>query len=160
MTIKTYRVNQVWQLADVYAIRRHTKIHGVCNKRTEFDETLDRQYQYILLEVDNEPIATCRLNFDHADFAKIERVSVVEGAQGQGYGRLLIEAAEQWAQDEGYTTVVITSLDTAIGFYQKLGYVPEGDAVVQPDGVPTIYTEKQLNSTHAGLLAIEKHGGR
>ncbi|KRK47284.1 GNAT family N-acetyltransferase [Secundilactobacillus kimchicus] len=145
MTVEVYRVSQIWQLADVYTIRRQTKIHGsIPAKQIEFDEVWDQPYHYLLIEQDGQPVGTCRLNFTHTDFAKIERVSVIDGYQGQGFGRLLIEKAEQWSQERGYHQVVITSLDTAIGFYQKLGYVPQGGAVVQDDGVSTIYTEKQL----------------
>lgn len=37
--MEIYHVDQVWQLADVFSIRRQTKIHGeVVDKRGEFDD--------------------------------------------------------------------------------------------------------------------------
>ncbi len=143
-----YRVNQVWQLAAVFEIRRQTKIHGqVTDPRIEFDEEYGAPYHYLLIEENDIPVGTARLNFTHDGFAKIERVSIAQAFQGRGYGRILIHEAESWATDNGYSKVVIHSLDTALGFYQKLGYVQTGQKEIQSDGIAIVPTEKTLAVT-------------
>ncbi|MFD1124867.1 GNAT family N-acetyltransferase [Lentilactobacillus raoultii] len=144
MNLSIYHVDKVWQLADVYWIRRQTRIHGnVAPRSVEFDEDIDKRYQYLLIENENDPVGTARLNFSNENYAKIERVSIVSKYQGKGLGQLLIRKAEEWIADKGYSKIIITSLDTAIGFYEKLGYVRTGKQAIH-DGVKQIYTEKRL----------------
>jgi GNAT superfamily N-acetyltransferase len=143
--MEIYHVDQVWQLADVFSIRRQTKIHGeVVDKRGEFDDQYPLNKNYILVEENDIPVGTARLNFNNDNFAKIERVSIAEPFQKQGYGRQLIEAAEKWVVDKGFGKIVITSLDTAVGFYQKLGYQVNRDIAINSDH-PIVYMEKQTN---------------
>lgn len=143
--MEIYHVDQVWQLADVFSIRRQTKIHGeVVDKRGEFDDQYPLNKNYILVEENDIPVGTARLNFNNDNFAKIERVSIAEPFQKQGYGRQLIEAAEKWVVDKGFGKIVITSLDTAVGFYQKLGYQVNRDIAINSDP-PIVYMEKQTN---------------
>ncbi|MFD1670743.1 GNAT family N-acetyltransferase [Agrilactobacillus yilanensis] len=139
-----YRVAEVWQLADVYFIRRQTKIHGIpVTLAGEFDEKFNHHYHYILLKEGEDPVSTLRVNFENEDFAKIERVSTLEKFQNKGYGRALIQAAESWISERGYHKIIITSLDTAVGFYQKLGYVPDYDIHYSGE-VPIIHLEKNI----------------
>lgn len=51
------------------------------------------------------------------------RVSVDSCVRGQGVGRRLMAAAEEWATAHGYTHVELTTASpTAIRFYERLGY--------------------------------------
>ncbi len=51
------------------------------------------------------------------------RVSVRPCSRGQGLGKQLMGAAEEWALQHGYTHVELTTASpTAIQFYEKLGY--------------------------------------
>ena len=60
--------------------------------------------------------------------APLGRVSILvvsEEVQGQGIGRMLVEAAEQWMRDHGCEMVEVTSNDRraeAHAFYRHLGY--------------------------------------
>ena len=121
--MEIYRVNKIWQLADVYDIRRKTKIDGVqVPRQSEFDEEYDKIYNYILIHENDIPVGTTRLNLANKEFGKIERVSVIEKFQSKGYGKKLIESAEAWVKDMGLSKIVITSLPSAEGFYEKQGY--------------------------------------
>ncbi len=142
-----YRVSEVWQLADVYYIRRQTKIHGhAVDHRMEFDEDFNEKYHYILLAQGDDPIGTCRVNFEHQDYGKIERVAILDQYQHQGFGRELISAAEDWLEDKGFAKVVITSVDTAVGFYEKLGYTPNYEIKYEDTDFPIVYMAKQFKS--------------
>ena len=54
----------------------------------------------------------------------LEELAVAEGEQRRGIGRSLVAACEDWLRSEGVGTVFVSSLDTAIGFYERLGYEP------------------------------------
>jgi ribosomal protein S18 acetylase RimI-like enzyme len=57
--------------------------------------------------------------------AWIEDVVVDEGSRGRGYGRLMVEAAEEAARAAGLTSLRLTSRESrtvAHGMYEKLGY--------------------------------------
>lgn len=74
------------------------------------------------------------VNFTGERQAYMGELAVVEEAEGQGIGRLLVEAAEQWALDHGHSLLV---LDTgaanirARGFYAGLGYREESVRLVK-----------------------------
>ena len=86
----------------------------------------------ILIE-DHKPVAGCRIAFPDEKTGKIERVCVVRGKQKGGYGRILIQEAENWLKEYGVNHIVISSQDRAAGFYEKLGYQ------LNPDVDPSVY---------------------
>lgn len=56
---------------------------------------------------------------------RISTLVVAEDAQGQGIGRMLVEAAEEWMRKQGCSLVEVTSNDRraqAHAFYRHLGY--------------------------------------
>ena len=60
-----------------------------------------------------------------APLGRITALVVSKNAQGQGIGRMLVEAAEQWMRKEGCQLVEVTSNDrraAAHAFYRHLGY--------------------------------------
>ena len=52
----------------------------------------------------------------------LEELAVGEGRQSGGVGRQLVAACEDWLRGEGVETVFVSSLETATGFYERLGY--------------------------------------
>ncbi len=146
MTI--YRVDQVWQLAGVYEIRKKILVAGKkVPAELEFDEEYGRNYSYLLIQERGDPIATARINFEFEseNYGKIERVAVIPDHQKSGYGRKLIEAGENWIIERGLKKIVITSQEQAVGFYEKLGYTiyPE---IKLKSKIPIVYTEKIVES--------------
>jgi predicted GNAT family N-acyltransferase len=140
-----YRVDTVWQLAGVYEVRTKTFVHGQgIPKEHEFDETYGQAYCYILLEQDHTAVATARINTKHADYAKIERVAVIPEFQNKGYGKLVIEAAEDWIRELGFRKIVITSQQQAVGFYESLGYIARPEIKLEST-IPIVHTDKQFD---------------
>mgnify|MGYP000142102012 CR=1 FL=1 len=87
----------------------------------------------VILIEDHKPVAGCRIAFPDEKTGKIERVCVVRGKQKGGYGRILIQEAENWLKEYGVNHIVISSQDRAAGFYEKLGYQ------LNPDVDPSVY---------------------
>lgn len=60
-----------------------------------------------------------------APIGRISPLVVAEEAQGQGIGRMLVEAAEEWMREQGCRLVEVTSNDRraeAHAFYRHMGY--------------------------------------
>ena len=71
-------------------------------------------------------------------------MAVAPEAAGQGLGRRIVAALETRARAVGLTEVVLHSRESAVGFYQRLGY-----AVVEPSHtlfgvIPHFLMRKQL----------------
>ena len=131
-------------------------------------------FQGILVVEDHKPVSGLRIAYPKKDVAKIERVCTVREKQKGGYGRVMIEAAEQWIAEKGISHIVISSQDRAQGFYEKCGYVfnpevsahaydaprkkEEGEKPVRPAGFHPNFTcvlvEKYLDE--AALKAGEE----
>ena len=62
-------------------------------------------------------------------------LAVSPSAQNIGVGRLLMEAAENWAKEQGYRLLhleVFANNDKARGFYQNIGFMPETLHMIKP----------------------------
>ena len=57
---------------------------------------------------------------------KMRQVAVDSDAQGTGIGRALVEKSEIVARSRGYARMELNARDTAVPFYEKLGYHTEG----------------------------------
>ena len=58
---------------------------------------------------------------------KMRQVAVAEAHQGQGIGQALVVASEEWARARGYREMELNARDVAVVFYEKLGYVKQGE---------------------------------
>ena len=62
---------------------------------------------------------------------QMRQVAVKPDRQGTGLGRALALEAEAKARALGFTRMMLHARDTAIGFYGRLGYAPEGDRFLE-----------------------------
>lgn len=108
----------------------------------------EEDLQAVLLVENHKPVAGCRIAFPDEKTGKIERVCVVREKQKGGYGRILIQEAENWLKEYGINHIVISSQDRAAGFYKKLGYQlnPDADLSIYERHHKTEKTEKTENS--------------
>jgi predicted GNAT family N-acyltransferase len=72
-------------------------------------------------------VATARLLEQGEGTARIGRVAVLKEYRGLGLGALLLRFIEQFAREQGYARLVLDAQCQALGFYEKLGYMAEGD---------------------------------
>lgn len=125
--MEVVRVKEEWQRAGVYYIRAHEWLDEEKNKNKpahldgEFkDDKVDSKY-VLALDV-GKPLGTLRINL-YEGHAKLERVCVLDSARGKGVGKKIVEEAEKWIKELGFNSIWVTSRDTAVGFYESLGYV-------------------------------------
>jgi len=88
--------------------------------------------QFIAL-VDSEPVGSARLRFTNGGEAKAERVAVLEPFRGRRLGIALMGAMEGEARRRGHTSVILHSQASAIGFYEGIGYIKEGNPFAEAD---------------------------
>ena len=62
---------------------------------------------------------------------KMRQVAVDSDMQGKGYGRALVEKSEVVARLKGYERMELSARDTAVPFYEKLGYHTEGGMFIE-----------------------------
>ena len=60
-----------------------------------------------------------------AHCAELQKLYLVDEAKGKGFGKQLMQTAEQYAKAAGYRLLYLethSNLETAIGLYEKLGF--------------------------------------
>ena len=62
---------------------------------------------------------------------RMRQFAVHADVQGQGVGSALALHAEAIAKEHGYEEIVLHARETALGFYEKLGYVVEGERFIE-----------------------------
>lgn len=73
----------------------------------------------------------------------IGRVATKESERGKGHGRVLFDFVFNYAKENGFKYIEVSAVHTAVGFYEKLGFVSEGDFYLET-GVNHIYMKKIL----------------
>ena len=74
---------------------------------------------------------------------KLRQMAVDESLQGQGLGRKLIQFAEKNVKGLGFDEIEMAARDSAIKFYQHLGYQTTGE-IFEQAGVPHIKMYKMI----------------
>jgi predicted GNAT family N-acyltransferase len=88
------------------------------SERNEGDET----GTHFALYDDEKLKAIARLDEHSLDVAQTRFVAVEKNEQRNGYGKLIMYAVEQEAEDKEYTKMILHARDYAVDFYLKLGY--------------------------------------
>ncbi|KJZ20630.1 GNAT family N-acetyltransferase [Loktanella sp. S4079] len=89
-------------------------------------DNLDEGAVHFLATVDDVPVGTARVLMD-GDIGKIGRICVIKEQRGTGLGARLVLAAMAYLREQPMITrAKLSAQDHAIGFYEKLGFVPNG----------------------------------
>lgn len=91
----------------------------------EFDEHDTPETKYIVFVDNYLPIATCRLYPLDDKRIMLGRIVVLPEYRHRGIGTRVVEEAEAWARELGYTSAVVESRDNKIPFYESMGYVAD-----------------------------------
>ena len=107
----------------------------------EFDGR-DGAAAHVVLEDGSTLIGTARI-FDTGDEAVVGRVAVEAARRGQGFGAIVMAAAERWASDHGLPAVELHAQQSVTGFYERLAYAGIGDPYEEA-GIAHLTMRKEL----------------
>jgi N-acetylglutamate synthase-like GNAT family acetyltransferase len=120
MEIKAPQTTLEWEMYyDLrYRVLREPLGQPVGSERNEGDQTGIHfaAYENGVLK------AIARLDQQDATICQIRFVAVEPLAQGEGFGRIIMEAAEQKAWELGVKKILLHARENALPFYSKLGY--------------------------------------
>jgi GNAT superfamily N-acetyltransferase len=88
-------------------------------------------------------LACCILTPINGKTLRLRQMAVQKNLQGKGIGASIMSFAENIARDKGYTTLMMHTRDSAIGFYEKFGYRVTGEPFIEVN-LPHHIMEKQL----------------
>ncbi len=115
-------------------------------REDEWDDADHTAVHVVVTNLLGMPVATGRLLREGAPgngTARIGRMAVDRTLRGSGVGRRVIQALEQAALECGDRRIVLGAQRSAEGFYQRLGYQPEG-APYEEVGIPHIGMAREL----------------
>lgn len=105
------------------AIRYQVFVEGQKVPVDEEIDGLDCESEQYLLFLNELPVGTARVRYIE-DFAKIERVAILEAYQKQGLGNVLMHfILENINQNQTVNKAKLGAQTYAISFYEKLGFV-------------------------------------
>jgi GNAT superfamily N-acetyltransferase len=126
----TIRTAQITDNAELFVMARDLATSFV-PEEAAFEISLEAILQspdsYLAVATDDEKIVGYVLGFDHFAFyangrvALVEEIMVAEECRGQGVGRLLMEAFDEWAKRR-QSKLISVSTRRAASFYKALGY--------------------------------------
>lgn len=112
----------------------------------DFDpKELEREKEDILIGCfeDDKLEGCCLLTKLDDKTVRLRQMAVLSGLQGKGFGRVLMQFAENIARDRGYEKISMHARKTAAGFYEKLGYkIASGE--FEEISIPHYIMEKEL----------------
>lgn len=83
---------------------------------------------HFVLYDNNQPQGTVRLLDKGNNVFKIQRMAVLKKARKEGYAKELLLFAEKSAKGNGATKIILGAQESAVGFYESIGYTIESDA--------------------------------
>lgn len=108
-------------------------------------EELEKEKGEILIGAFEEEkmLGCCMLITQDPATVRLRQMAVLNNVQGKGIGKALMQFAENIARDRGFRKMTMHARQTAIGFYEKLGYQVSGDQFEEVS-IPHYIMEKML----------------
>ncbi len=92
---------------------------------------------------DEKILACCILTKADNKSLRLRQMAVQNNQQGKGIGASMLNFAEIIARDKGYKKLIMHARETAVRFYEKLGYKLLGDRFTEVT-IPHFIMEKKL----------------
>jgi len=108
-------------------------------------DELAREKEDILIGAfdEEEMLACCMLTKADQKSLRLRQMAVQNNLQGKGIGASMMNFAEILARDKGYKKLIMHARETAVGFYEKLGYTVVGNKFIEVT-IPHYIMEKVL----------------
>lgn len=113
------------------------------------ERAAEASHRHFALFTDSNELAACISVVPLPDaHAKLRQMAVNEIMQGAGLGRMLITGVENVLTQQGICHLHMHARQSAIGFYEKLGYRTEGDPFIEIT-IPHVRMSKTLSTAPA-----------
>ena len=86
---------------------------------------------HLVAVADGHVVACVMLTPTAPGCGKLRQMAVAPSHQGTGLGRALVHHLEQALRARGFDEIELHAREHAVGFYEKLGYTPEGAAFIE-----------------------------
>jgi len=103
----------------------------------------EKDYLHIASFEDDELLGCCMLVEVNRNTLQLRQMAVKDNLQRKGIGASIIYFAEKLSKDKGYKKIMMHARDSAIGFYEKFGYIVKGEPFIEVN-VPHHVMEKLL----------------
>ena len=120
----------------------------------EFDEHDTPETKYIVAVDDFLPVATCRLYPEDENTMMLGRIVVLPEYRRQGLGTLVVQEAEAWARELGFTMAVVESRDNKIAFYEQMGYVADMEQRIEGETFVCYRMEKTIKTYETDVTEV------
>jgi predicted GNAT family N-acyltransferase len=141
-------VNHGWERFDELLDLSYAILYGPfgVDRETEWYHPAHGSEFAVALAVDGSLLGTARLLPAPGDSSRqVRQVVVAPSARGAGVGRALMAALESIALAERAEDLWLHSRESAIEFYERLGYTVESETFISPlTGIPHKTMRKQL----------------
>ncbi len=109
------------------------------------EEELNKEKDEILIAAfdDDLILGCCVLSRINGETIRLRQMAVLDTLQGKGIGASIMTFAENLAIDKGYKYMIMHARNTAVGFYEKLGYKVKGGEFIEVN-LPHHVMEKEL----------------
>ena len=128
---------QVWQVREEVL----RKPLGMSLKNE--DLSMDAEDVIFAAMADDKVVGCVMLHPVTPGVMKLRQMAVYDEWQGKGIGRLLVQAAEKFAKDNGYEKIVLHARMVAVDFYSKMEYTITSDEFTEV-GIPHVVMEKMM----------------
>ncbi|MCJ8321111.1 MAG: bifunctional GNAT family N-acetyltransferase/hotdog fold thioesterase [Colwellia sp.] len=120
-------------------------------------DSLEQQACHRMIVINEQVVAVGRLHKSNQTNGQIRYMAVNENIQGQGLGKKIVKALEQEASKQGVTEITLKARESAVSFYEKLGYEVQGFSHLLYDEIRHITMTKTLTALkeHQTELAQE-----
>lgn len=125
-------------LSQAYEVRRKVFVEEQnCPPEDEFD-VIDKISEHaVLMDSDDNALATARIFERSPEQASLGRLAVLKEHRGKGYGFTIVDHCLQRLKKQGYPDVLIHAQTHAISFYENLGFEVIGDEFME-DNIPHV----------------------
>ena len=110
---------------------------------TEAEISRDKNDILLACMENGEVIACCILTEKNSDTVQLRQMAVAPDCRRKGLGRELLLYAEKTAEESRYSVIRMHARKTAVGFYEKSGYIVVGEEFTEV-GIPHFEMMKRI----------------
>ena len=121
---------------------------------SEQDELEQSSHHLMVIDSDPIVIGVGRLQFNSLCETQIRYMAVDIDQQRKGVGTLLLNALEQKSVKLGATSIVVDARESALRFYRKRGYKPEGPGHILFNAIAHVRMGKKISLKESIACAI------